>query len=115
MLTANDDVNGALDAMLCQQLRNLKSGLRGDIFGDDRLARSQSISGRRTFESGDGRLTNNAGVPVHPSSHQHCLMVREKLKHFYEIDVYCIGNELRGLLQQRANVINLQRKFAEVG
>src|SRR5690242_498282 len=51
MLTANDDVNGALDPMLFQQHRNLKSGLRRDVFGDDRLSGSQGISGRRAIES----------------------------------------------------------------
>jgi hypothetical protein len=52
---------------------------------------------------------------VDPSSHQHRLPVGEKLKHLYEIDVYCIGYEARCLLQECANVINLQRALAEFG
>jgi hypothetical protein len=60
-------------------------------------------------------VTNNARVPIDPGPHQHRLAVWQKLKHFYEIDVYRIGHEPGGLLQERADIIDVQRAFAKLG
>jgi hypothetical protein len=91
----------------------LKPGFRRYILGNHGLTSSQGISRCGTLISRDPRVPDNAGGPVDPGTHQHGFAIGQNLKHLYEVDVYRIGDEPRGFLQERANIIDPQRAFTE--
>src|SRR6478735_6450606 len=83
ILAANNNIDGAPDAMLDQELGNFEPNLPLGIFGDHRLVRVQGIASRRALMRGYFGVPYHAGVPVHPGADKQILPARGKLQHFH--------------------------------
>jgi hypothetical protein len=83
VLAANNNIDGAPDAMLDQELGNFEPNLPLGIFGDHRLVRVQGIASRRALMRGYFGVPYHAGVPVHPGADKQILPARGKLQHFH--------------------------------
>src|SRR4029450_7295067 len=66
VLAANNNIDGAPDAMLDQELGNFEPNLPLGIFGNHRVVRVQGIPGRRALVRRYFGVPYHAGVPVHP-------------------------------------------------
>src|SRR4029453_13888373 len=76
VLAANNNIDGAPDAMLDQELRNFEPNLPLCILGNHRLVRVQGIPGRRALMRRYFGVPYHAGVPVHPGADKQGLAAR---------------------------------------
>jgi hypothetical protein len=77
VLAANDNIDGAPDAMLDQEFGNCESNLALGIFGDHRLVRVQGIASRRALMCRYCGMPYYAGAPIHPGSDKQILAAWE--------------------------------------
>jgi hypothetical protein len=83
VLTANNNIDGAPDAMLDQELGNFEPNLPLGIFGNHRLVCVQGIASRRALMRGYFGVPYHAGVPVHPGADEQILAAWDELQHFH--------------------------------
>src|SRR6476659_2129100 len=83
VLAATNNIDGALDAMLDQELGNFEPNVPLGIFGDHRLVRVQGIASRRALMRGYFGVPSHAGVPVHPGADKQILAAWDELQHFH--------------------------------
>ena len=79
VLAANNNIDGAPDAMLDQELGNFEPNLPLGIFGNHRLVRVQGIASRRALMRGYFSMPYHAGVPVHPGADEQILAAWDEL------------------------------------
>src|SRR3546814_10716407 len=60
-----------------------------------------------------GRMADNAGLPVHAGAQQHRFAVRKQLEHLDEIDFDCLRDAFGRLLKQGIKVVRAQRVRSE--
>ncbi len=63
---------------------------------------------------GEGDVTDDAGLPVHPAAHQEFAALRQMFEHLDEVDLHRVRDQLGCPTQQRIQILALEGEEAEV-
>jgi hypothetical protein len=95
----DQDVDGAFDAVLRQQLRRSKVGFFLKVVGDDDLAGVERIAGGRLQIDAQGYLADRLRLPSDACAHQQPVFLRHVLEDLGEGCFETLCAELRRSLQ----------------
>ena len=110
----DENVDGALDAVLRQQFRRSKAGFFLKVVGNDDLAGMERIAGGRLQIDAQGYLADRLRRPSDACAHQQPFFLRHVLQDLGEGCFKTLRAELRRSLQYLADVAGLQRGSAEL-
>lgn len=110
----DQDVDGALDAVLRQQFRGSKAGFFLKVVGNDHLAGMERIAGGRLQIDTQGYLAGCLWPPSDACAHQQPFFLRHVLQDLGEGSFETLGAELGRSSQYLADVAGLQRGSAKL-
>jgi len=110
----DENVDGALDAVLRQQFGRSKAGFFLKVVGNDDLAGMERIAGGRLQIDAQGHLADRLRRPSDACAHQQPFFLRHVFQDLGEGCFKTLGAELRRSLQYLADVTGLQSGSAEL-
>ena len=110
----DQDVDGAPDAMIREELGRSKSRFLLEVVGNDHLSGLESVAGRGLQVDAKRNLADRPWSPSDAGTHQQAFVVRHILQDFGEPGFEALGAELGGTLQDLCDVAGLQRRAAEL-
>jgi hypothetical protein len=108
-LSLQDDIHGAANAMLHQELGGSKSPLVFKVIGDDRPTRTQREAGGRCKVITDGRSVNDACAPAHTGTDQETPLVRNVFHNLAKLGLHALGCQAYCIVQQLVEARSLKR------
>ncbi len=112
-VTLQDDVHGAADAMLHEQVGRSEALFLFEMIGDDGLARPQGKPRRRCEVGAHGRDPDDARTPAHSRPHDKVILGRDVFEDLAELGAQPLRREPRGLRQQLIECRTLERHDSE--
>src|SRR6185437_11991342 len=112
--TCDQDVDGAPDPVIRQQLWRSKPRFLLEVVGNDHLSGLESVAGRRFQVDAKRHLANHARCPPDARTHQQPFVIGHILQDFGERGFEALRAELRRALQDLSDVTRLQCRTAEL-
>ena len=108
-VTLQDDIHGAADAMLHEQVGRPEALFVFEMIGDDGLARPQGKAGRGCEVGAHGRDADDARTPAHSRPHEEVVLGRNVFEDLTELGAQPLRREPRRLRQQLIECRALER------
>jgi hypothetical protein len=110
-----DDIHGAVDAVLHEQFGRPKPLFILKVIGDDGPAGAQRKTGRRSEIGADGRYADDAKFPTYTSADQKAIFRRNVLQDLAKLCLHAFGRQSRGIAHQLIEACALKRRDSELG
>ena len=106
-------IDGAANAMLCEEARCAKARLELEVVGEHRFPGAEGVPGRTLDVVADPGVPDDAGLPAHPRADEECLFVGQALQDLGEARLQAECCDATGLVEDGLQIVGLEGEAAE--